>query len=420
MLTRYGNEISDGRRFELKKYIDKMPARGRGTLPVGGELTLEVEISRRYGDGGIVLRLQPDGEPERDIPLCFVSTSRGVDTYRVNISPSKGLYYWELLILRGEDTLFISSVNNEDLILTRQSVRRFRLLVYVPMGEDNEDFFGSTMYQIFPDRFFRGSVPTPVRGDAVLNEDWERGVPQYAEIPGGDVRNNVFFGGTLWGIAERLDHIKSLGVDVIYLNPIFEAYSNHRYDTADYESVDPMLGGEEALRYLISEAGKRGIRLILDGVFNHTGSDSRYFNKEKRYPTTGAYESKSSPYYSWYRFHSHPNEYESWWGIKILPRLDHSSRECMDYFTGKDGIAEKYIKMGIGGIGDGFGSVGHVDGHAIINGASVAVSAHDGEGCAFSVGQGGGASLAAALYVPNDATVHIHQGDFSGVCFLLV
>ena len=349
MLARYSDEISGGCRFEIRKYIDGRPAKGRGTVPVGSKLLIEVMISRRLGDGGIVLRLQPDGEDERDISLDFASTEGGIDIYRVELTPEKGLYYWELLILRGYETLFVSSVNNEDFELTKQSGSRFRLLCYEPLSEKNAWFCGSTMYQIFPDRFYKGSVSVPVREDAILNEDWESGVPQYAEKPGGDVKNNMFFGGTLWGIAEKLDFIKSLGVSVIYLNPIFEAYSNHKYDTADYERVDPMFGGDEALKNLISEAEKRGMRLILDGVFNHTGSDSKYFNKEEKYPTVGAYNSKKSPYYSWYNFKKHPDEYESWWGIKILPRLDHSAKSCMKYFTGKDGIGEKYINMGIGG-----------------------------------------------------------------------
>ena len=240
-------------------------------------------------------------------------------------------------------------MNNEDLELTPKSGRRFRFLCYEPVEAHNDWFCGETMYQIFPDRFYKGSVSVPVREDAVLDEDWDGGVPQYAHVPGGHVENNVFFGGTLWGVAEKLPYLRSLGVGVIYLNPIFEAYSNHRYDTADYESVDPMLGGEEALEHLLTEAEGQGVRIILDGVFNHTGSDSKYFNKNGRYGTLGAYTSTRSPYYGWYRFGAHPDEYESWWGIKILPRLDHRSSECMAYFTGEGGIAERYIRQGVSG-----------------------------------------------------------------------
>ena len=163
MLARYSDEISGGCRFEIRKYIDGRPAKGRGTVPVGSKLLIEVMISRRLGDGGIVLRLQPDGEDERDIPLDFASTEGGIDIYRVELTPEKGLYYWELLVLRGYETLFVSSVNNEDFELTKQSGSRFRLLCYEPLSEKNAWFCGSTMYQIFPDRFYKGSVSVPVR-----------------------------------------------------------------------------------------------------------------------------------------------------------------------------------------------------------------------------------------------------------------
>lgn len=112
--------------------------------------------------------------------------------------------------------------------------------------------------------------------------------------------NNDYFGGDLKGIAEKLPYIAKLGVTAIYLNPIFEAHSNHRYDTGDYEKIDPMLGDAEDLKYLCSQAKKLGIGVILDGVFSHTGRDSKYFNYYGHYPTVGAYNSPDSPYYSWY------------------------------------------------------------------------------------------------------------------------
>ena len=94
---------------------------------------------------------------------------------------------------------------------------------------------------------------------------------------------------------EKLDYLQSLSVTTLYLNPIFEAASNHRYNTADYRAVDPMLGTEEDFRELCRQAHKRGIRLLLDGVFNHTGSVSRYFNRDGFYPELGAAQSQASP-----------------------------------------------------------------------------------------------------------------------------
>ena len=136
---------------------------------------------------------------------------------------------------------------------------------------------------------------------------------------------------------------------MIYLSPVFEAYSNHKYDTGDYMKVDAMFGGDAALSYLIEEAKKRGIGILLDGVFNHTGADSRYFNRKGRYPTLGAYQSQKSPYYDWYEFQHFPDRYTAWWGIPILPRIHPDRPECRAFFTGKDGVVEHYADFGIAG-----------------------------------------------------------------------
>ena len=349
MLARYNDDISSNGYIKIEKYIDGKPVLRKGTVKSGSTLLIELSLSRKIGDGGAVLRICKDGEAERDIPFRFGGTANGIDRYSVEICPTKGLYFWEILLLRGSETLFVSSINNEDFELCQYSKNRFRLLAYDGDRKVPEWFWGSTIYQIFPDRFSKGSVSVPVREDAVMSDDWSGSITQYSDIPGGHVENNLFFGGTLWGVIEKLDYLKSLGVSVIYLNPIFEAYSNHKYDTGDYEKVDPMFGGDEALRALIAEADKRDIKLILDGVFNHTGSDSRYFNAKERYSALGAYNSKASPYFGWYNFTDHPSDYESWWGIKILPRLMHSNENCRRYFTGNNGIGERYVKMGIGG-----------------------------------------------------------------------
>lgn len=132
---------------------------------------------------------------------------------------------------------------------------------------------------------------------------------------------NDFFGGTLAGIQSKLPYLHELGVEVLYLNPIFSAYSNHRYDCADYENVDPVLGTNEDFSKLCRAAKAFGIRVILDGVFSHTGSDSRYFNRNGTYPELGAYQSEKSPYYEWYSFNSFPDDYDCWWGVWSLPNV---------------------------------------------------------------------------------------------------
>ncbi len=208
---------------------------------------------------------------------------------------------------------------------------------------------GGVMYQIFPDRFSKSqNHPVKKKKYTVINNDWDNGIPKHPEKPGDPVDNNDFFGGTLWGITEKLDYLKSLGITTIYLNPIFDAHTNHKYDTGDYEKVDSMFGGNEALKVLIDKAGELGIGIILDGVFNHTGQYSRYFNAKKHYNSIGAYNSKDSPYYTWYNFKKWPDEYECWWGVKLLPSINENSG-YFDYIAGKDGIIKKYTSMGIAG-----------------------------------------------------------------------
>jgi 4-alpha-glucanotransferase len=207
------------------------------------------------------------------------------------------------------------------------------------------------MYQIFPDRFARSkSCPAPQQDkEYILREDWG-GLPNDKPDEKGVIRNNDFFGGNLRGITENLDYLEDLGVTVIYLNPIFEAYSNHRYDTADYKKIDPMLGSEEDFIELCGKAEEKGIRIILDGVFNHTGSDSLYFNKQGRFPELGAYQSKESPYFRWYRFIEFPEKYESWWGIDTLPSVNESEPSYLNYIIrSEDSVVKHWLRCGAAG-----------------------------------------------------------------------
>ena len=208
--------------------------------------------------------------------------------------------------------------------------------------------FGGIIYHIFVDRFSRGGI-VPVREDAILRTDWDGGTPQYPAYRGAHLENNEFFGGTLFGITRHIDRLVRLGVNCIYLSPIAEAYSNHKYDTGDYLRIDPMFGGERALRGLLRAASERGVRVVLDGVFNHTGADSVYFNKWGRYPSVGAYQSPESPYYDWYSFYEYPKKYECWWGIDTLPRLNSDLPAVRSFIAGSHGVVEWYARLGIGG-----------------------------------------------------------------------
>ncbi len=208
---------------------------------------------------------------------------------------------------------------------------------------------GGIIYQIFPDRFYNsGEKKKNVPDDRVMRADWGN-EPEWRPTPEGKVLNNDFFGGDLKGIQEKLPYLKSLGVNCIYLNPIFEAHSNHRYDTADYGKIDPVLGTEKDFKNLCESAKKQGIHIILDGVFSHTGDDSVYFNKKGRYETSGAYNSPESPYYKWYKFTNYPDKYQSWWGFETLPEVIEEGEEYREFINGKGGIIEKWLKAGADG-----------------------------------------------------------------------
>jgi len=223
-----------------------------------------------------------------------------------------------------------------------------QLLLYSEKYSWPEGLEDGIIYHIFVDRFHKtGAAAENQKPGTILNPCWENGIPQYGAYPGADVANNVFFGGDLWGVAEKLDYLASLGTGTIYLSPIFTAASNHKYDTSDYLSIDPMFGGEEALRHLCREAGHRGIRVILDGVFNHTGSDSIYFNKDGNYPETGAYQSQDSPYWHWYNFQDFPDTYDCWWGVKILPRVNSFEESYRKFICER--VVPKWMQMGVSG-----------------------------------------------------------------------
>jgi 4-alpha-glucanotransferase len=216
------------------------------------------------------------------------------------------------------------------------------------------------VYQIFVDRFSRGKdwkerffnaaarerKAGPTR---LMQTDW-RDAPFLYKDDRGWVTRWPFFGGTLEGVREKLNYLRSLGVTIIYFNPIFEAASNHKYDTADYMKIDPGYGDEGGFKRLIQEAEEYGISIMLDGVFSHTGADSKYFNKYGNYPEIGAWQSQDSPYRSWYRFNHDAEGYECWWGVADLPNVEESDPSYQEYiWGGKDSVIRHWLKAGVMG-----------------------------------------------------------------------
>ena len=360
MLPRFPIDTPAAVTFQ-KHTADNRDVTHLGAFPKGETLRFTVTCPRTLGASAVVLRINRDGEAETDTPFEFVSgdVETLTDTYELTVDTAalcgdapSGLFYYRLLFVRRAETLFSDSINNVDFELTSHGGSAFRLLVHEADYTTPAWFGDGVMYHVFVDRFCKGEGETHRRtGERApeINPDWEGGIPQYPAYPGAHLTNHIHFGGNLWGVAEKLDYLASLGVKVIYLSPIFEAYSNHKYDTGDYMTVDGGFGGEPALDNLIQKANEYGMKIVLDGVFNHTGDDSRYFNRYGLYPSVGAIQSPNSPYNKWFCFRKFPDEYESWWGIPILPKLNHSTEACRRFFTGADGVCAHYVKKGIGG-----------------------------------------------------------------------
>ena len=206
---------------------------------------------------------------------------------------------------------------------------------------------GGIIYQIYVDRFCRvGEVKE--RKPLILRDDWCGKIKKNTSDP--LIINLEVFGGNINGIISKLDYLKELGVTTIYLNPISMANSGHKYDTADYMKIDDMFGTESDFKNFVELSKEMGIKVVIDGVYNHTGSDSIYFNKEGRFDTLGAYKSKDSVFYKWYNFINYPDEYMSWWGFDTLPNINGECEEFHNYIAGKDGVLEKFLKLGVAGV----------------------------------------------------------------------
>lgn len=310
--------------------------------------SLSLYIPRQVGATELEIIISSDEGELFKAFASYVDFSGELDVYSVRLPIKKlgvGLFFGKIRLktLLGD---FYAYKSYDDLRFSKDVVSAFQLTVSSFQYEAPSDKYGGIIYHVFVDRFARGGS-FPKRDDMVMIDDWYAEIPEYPAYPGAYLENNTFFGGTLKGVADKLRHIKALGVNLIYLSPIFKAYSNHKYDTGDYMTVDEAFGGEEALKELILKAKKLGIGIILDGVFNHTGADSIYFNKFGKHDSLGAYQSKESEYYSWYDFKSHPNKYTSWWGIEILPRINPNVKSCESFLLK---VVEKYAKMGICGI----------------------------------------------------------------------
>jgi len=249
--------------------------------------------------------------------------------------------------------------------------RGWQIDVYDPNFTVPDWFKDAVVYQIFPDRFRNGvEANDPISGTFFYDENpgvvtapqWNWPVPDpRVEGPWEGSYSKLFYGGDLQGIIDKLDYLQDLGVNTLYLNPIFESPSNHKYDTTDYSVIDDNFGDIATFITLTTELENRGMHLILDGVFNHTSSDSMYFDRYGHYETVGACESLTSPYRSWYYFSpaSPPGTgpcdgdttYEAWWGYDSLPKLNTTNVPAVRSYIYSDtnAIARYWLEQGADG-----------------------------------------------------------------------
>jgi len=335
-----------------------------GAVPHSQKVLLRLAVNSSEAIEAVILRIWENNNPAQNIAMQLEGSKEEglphsqapVNSYCAEITVSEVGLYWYYFVIVSRNKTYYYGNNQERLggqgLLQEQVPSPYQITVYRDDFVVPAWFKESVLYQIFVDRFFNGNEDGKVdnaKQGSLLHGCWDD-TPCYFKEADGSIQRWNFFGGNLQGIIKKLPYLKELGVGVIYLNPIFEASSNHKYDTADYKKIDPMFGDNADFKLLCAEALKYNIRIMLDGVFSHTGSDSIYFNREGNYPGLGAYQSKKSPYYSWYRFLNHPDEYESWWGVGTLPNVNEMVPSYQEFiYKGEDSVVRYWLNKGAAG-----------------------------------------------------------------------
>ncbi len=292
------------------------------------------------------------------------------DYYRLYIDMPETVFRYIFKISKAEEVLYFDRVG------LSENMRVFQSFELIPDFKTPAWAKGALMYQIFVDRFCRGDESNDVLDDEYIYLGMEsRRITNWDELPSTfDV--GYFYGGDLQGVCNKLDYLKSLGVEAIYFNPIFVSPSNHKYDAQDYEHIDPHYGkivkdgGEvleedadnnlKATKYMIRTTAKenleasdkffadfvdiahsKGIKIILDGVFNHCGSFHKWLDRESIYKNSGEYEKGAfhgvdSPYREFFRFHEDSSYYDGWWGHDTLPKL---------FYENSDELVEEVLSI---------------------------------------------------------------------------
>ncbi len=302
--------------------------------------TLRPPEGDHYTHGELIAYFENDGNNRYAIPLLRGEVEDGCTTFTASLDTGDYIgLVWYSFVLKGD-------------WFEKLELGAYQLTVF-DGNENVPSWFGEGMsYQIFPDRFNRTSIPDPTGlvGGRTVHDNWDE-EPDYLPDEKGEIRNRDFFGGDLRGVIEKLDYLEHLGVETLYFCPIFEACENHRYGTSDYSCVDPMLGCNQDFTDLCDLAHKRGMKVMLDGVFNHTGFVSRYFNGDGFYAdSVGACQSEDSPYRHWFNFTKWPDQYESWWGIYSLPAVNEYNEGYRNFIFGdENSVIRRWLRAGADG-----------------------------------------------------------------------
>lgn len=335
-------EVYDNR---SEKYISQ-------TVPVKAGCSLRISLLLHDGCNCCAawLVIRPDNGKFRWIPMEWSrKESDSFNWWTVEFAPEASGLYWYRFEFEGNWRRNVITCVSHGFGDITDKGTDWQLTVYDADFDTPQKYYGGLIYQIFPDRFYSsGEQKRGVPSDRHIVSDWYS-QPAWRQNNGAASLCNDYYGGDLKGITQKLGYIEQLGVTVIYLNPIFEAHSNHRYNTADYMRVDPSLGTLEDFRELCAAAKSRGISVILDGVFSHTGDDSRYFNKYRRYDGEGAYNSQNSPYRSWFKFDRWPDKYQCWWGVPSLPETVEDDSSFTQFICGENGVLRYWLRQGADG-----------------------------------------------------------------------
>ncbi len=321
-----------------------------GAVKAGEAVTFTLRVDPRQDHAVPRLVIAQDGRPAVHHEMQPAGTGAdGMSAYTFTLHPEQaGLYFYHFDLYWDFRKLYRGPLG--EAVMSWTEGRSYQLTVYETDFTTPEAFRGSVIYQIFPDRFYESKPHTSLPfADRVYRTN-KQGEPYFWPTEQGGDLNMDYFGGDFAGIQEKLPYLADLGVGWIYLNPIFEAHSNHRYNTADYLKADPLLGTNEEFSALCAQAQKYDIRIILDGVFSHTGADSIYFNKEGRYGWGGAYHDPESPYRSWYDFSDeYPCGYRSWWGFDTLPEVNENDPAYRRFICGRGGVIDTWLSLGASG-----------------------------------------------------------------------